>query len=98
MQEDVLLSVMSEQRISESNGLPAKKILKAAVAADREKIKKVWIKLTISIISVRCIKKHICKLHSQRRQLLQANAKKRQTDVFKWTRSNVKKNCLIIET
>jgi hypothetical protein len=73
MQEDVLLSVMYEQRISVRNRLPAKDILKAAVAADREKIKK-----------VRCIKKDICKFHSRRYQLLQADAKKRQTDVFKW--------------
>jgi hypothetical protein len=37
----VLLSVIEEQRILERNGLPAKDILKAAVAAIEEKIKAV---------------------------------------------------------
>jgi hypothetical protein len=37
-QEDVVLSVMYEQRISKRIGMPAKDILKAAVAAVGEKI------------------------------------------------------------
>jgi hypothetical protein len=58
-QEDVLLSVMYLQRISKRNGMPAKDILKAAVAVAGEKIKKLCIKLKIPIISVRCIRKHM---------------------------------------
>jgi hypothetical protein len=56
---------MYEQRISNRKGMPAKDILKAAVAAVGEKIRKLWIKLKIPIISVRCIKKHICQLDSR---------------------------------
>jgi hypothetical protein len=81
-QEDVLLSVMYEQQISKRNGISAKDILKAAVAAIGEKIRKLWIKLKIPIIRVRCIKKHICQLHSRRRQLLQADAFKIETVNF----------------
>jgi hypothetical protein len=51
--------------------------LKATVAAVGEKIRKLWIKLKIPIISLRCNQKHICQLHSRRRQLLQADTKKR---------------------
>jgi hypothetical protein len=42
-QEDVLLSVMYEQRISKRNGMSAEDILKAAEA--RGKNRKLWIKL-----------------------------------------------------
>jgi hypothetical protein len=74
--------VIEEQRILERNGLPAKDILKAAVAAIEEKIKAVDKADNIPIIKG-CIKKHICKLHSRRGQLLQADAMERRTDVFK---------------
>jgi hypothetical protein len=91
----VLLSVMYEQRISKRNGMPAKDILKAAVAAVGEKIRKLWIKLKKPIISVRCIKKHICQLHSRLGQLLQIDAKMRKANTFKLKlsifRSNGKK-------
>jgi hypothetical protein len=74
---------MYEQQISKRNEMPVKDIVKAAVAAVGEKIGKLWIKLKIPIISVRCIKKHISQLHSGRCQLLQADAKMRQSDAFK---------------
>jgi hypothetical protein len=58
---------MYKQRISKGNGMPAKDILKAAVvvAPVGEKIRKLWMKLKIPIISVMCIKKHICQFHSR---------------------------------
>jgi hypothetical protein len=62
-----LLSVSYDQRISKRNGMPLKDILKAAVAAVGEKIRKLKI-----------------------RQLLQADAKKRQTDAFKMKLSSFK--------
>jgi hypothetical protein len=82
-QGDLLPNVMYEHRISKRNGIPAKFIWKAVVAAVGEKISELWIKLKISIISVRCLKKQICQLHSRRRQPLQADARKRQTNAIK---------------
>jgi hypothetical protein len=69
---------MYEKQISKTNGMLAKDILKAVVAAVGEKIRNLWVKLKIPIINVRCIKKHICQFHSRRLQLLQADAKERQ--------------------